>query len=101
MTDQNQNLWMLIRPGGPAGLTWGVVAQTGQVIASQIDLVEHARLLITTGNIEQGDFDTVREVARELREILDRDLQNPTQGSEDYMVRSVGEAIIRVSRKPR
>jgi hypothetical protein len=84
------NKYILIPPGGPAGPFWGVMRQSGLVVATQIAERDHAQLLVTIGNISAGDFDTVRAVGRRFAEIWSH---NPDPGAEDYIVRSVIEAI--------
>ncbi len=67
-----ETCYVLSPPGGPAGPFWGVVSQSGQVIALQILERQHANQLVVLHNILSGDKDTlvkVREAARGLWEV--------------------------------
>lgn len=102
MSDQMPQVdkWILSPPGGPAGSFWGIVTQSGRVIALQILEREHAEILLTVGNLLAGDPDTTRIVSKELLTILNRDV--PSQfsgfrvGSEVYLVSAAVEAILEV-----
>jgi len=95
--------WILSPPGGPAGIFWGIVTQSGKVIALQIVEREHAEILRLIGNLLEGDFDTNRDVGRKLRIILERDLPSRFSaldvGSEDYLARAVVEALAAVAQE--
>ena len=86
--------WILSPPGGPAGPFWGIVAQSGRVIALQIVEQQHAEILRIMGNLLAGDFDINRAVGKCLYKILDQDHPGRIQGDEDYIVRVVAEAIL-------
>jgi hypothetical protein len=83
--------YILIPPGGPSGPFWGVMKQSGPLVAMQIVEQETAELLITILSITDGDFDTVQAVAKEFRKIWD---SNPDLGAEDYLVRQFGGALV-------
>lgn len=96
MTDDKINRWMLIPPGGPSGPFWGVMAQNGNIKALRMVDRATAEFLVLAGNAVQCDFDIVHNAGIRLREILKRD--HPTtsiidEGAEDYMIRSVLEAV--------
>ena len=89
--------WILSPPGGPAGPFWGIVTQSGKVIAFQIIEQQYAETLRIMGNLLAGDFDTHKAAGKCLFEILDRDFPDRLQGGEDYegyMVRAVVEVIL-------
>ncbi len=90
------NPYILIPPGGPSGPFWGIMRQSGLIIATQIQEWEIAELLIAVLNIIDGDFDTVQAVAREYEKIWDN---NPDPGAEDYLVRQLGGALVNHVRK--
>lgn len=87
---------ILSPPGGPAGPFWGVVKQRGRVVAMQIMMREDAEILRAVKNLMAGDFDTNRDVGRQLIKILGRDFELYDAGSEDYLVQAVSEAILGV-----
>jgi hypothetical protein len=66
--------WILSPPGGPAGPFWGVVTQTGKVIASQIIEREHAEILRIIGNVLEGDDFTIRQIGNYTDEIAIRNV---------------------------
>lgn len=82
-----QDLYMLIPPSGPF---WGVMRQSGLIIASQIQERETAELLVVVLNIIDGDFDTVGAISKEFRSLWDA---NPDPGAEDYLVRQFSTAL--------
>ncbi len=84
------NPYILIPPAGPAGPFWGIMRQSGLIIATQIQERDTAELLIAVLSIIDGDFDTVQAVAREYEKIWD---SNPDPGAEDYLVRQLGGAL--------
>ena len=61
--------WILRPPGGPAGPFWGIVTQSGKVIALQILERKHAEVLRIVGNVAQGDGDAIMEVEKYTDEI--------------------------------
>jgi len=61
--------WILSPPGGPAGPFWGIVTQSGKVIALQVVEREHAEILRIIGNVLIGDDATVRRIANHTDEI--------------------------------
>lgn len=63
------NPYIIIPSGGPAGPFWGVMRQSGLIVASQIIERYYAELLVTIGNLDQDDFDTVRMVGKYFAEI--------------------------------
>lgn len=67
MTDIDK--WILSPPGGPAGPFWGIVTQSGKVIALQILERKHAEVLRIVGNVVQGDEDTIIEIEKYTDEI--------------------------------
>lgn len=69
--ESQPNPYMLIPPGGPSGPFWGVMRQSGLIIATQIQERDTAELLIAVLSIIDGDFDTVQAVAREYEKIWD------------------------------
>lgn len=103
-----------IPPVNPSGAFCSVASQSGKVLpthtanrkqekylATRANR-EQAELLAVIGNIMQGDFDTITQVARQLRKkIIIKDIDNPDTGGESYMVRSVVEAIVKVSNNPK
>jgi hypothetical protein len=102
MTNQI-NRWMLIPPGGPSGPFWGVMAQNGNMKALRMVDQTTAEFLVLAGNVAQCDFDLVHNAGIRLREILERDFPDNspdempiTPGDEDYVIRSVLEAIFGV-----
>ncbi len=101
MTNQNPNIdkWILSEPGGPAGPFYGIVTQSGRVIALQIVEREHAEILRTIGNILIGDYDTVEKAGKHLAEILHGDNIAQINGMEDYMIRTFTEVILGLANK--
>ena len=100
MTDK----WIVGEPGGPAGPFWSIVTSSGRAVVLQIPTEEDARALAAFGNATEGDFDTVRQAAWRLLEIFERDFTSPlmypvTEGSFDYVVRAVAEALDTVKLK--
>lgn len=91
--------WILSPPGGPPGPFWGIVTQSGKVIALQIDNHVNAKILQIMGNLLAGDFDTNRAAGKCLYKILDQDHPGRLQGDEDYMVRVVAEAILGLAKE--
>lgn len=91
--------WILSPPGGPAGPFWGIVTQSGKVIALQIVEREHAEILRIAGNLLAGDFGTNRDVGERLVEVLGRDFELYDPGSEGYLVRAVAEALLEVAKE--
>lgn len=90
------NPYMLVPPGGPSGPFWGVMRQSGLIVATQIQERDTAELLIAVLSIIDGDFDIVQAVAREYGEIWD---SNPDPGAEDYLVRQLGGALVNYVRR--
>jgi hypothetical protein len=66
--------WILSPPGGPAGPFWGIVTQTGKVIALQIIEREHAEILRIAGNVLEGDDFTVSQIGNYTDEIAIRNV---------------------------
>jgi hypothetical protein len=88
--------WIISQPGGPSGPFWGVVSQFGEVVAMQITEDKWAKLLIKSGNAYRGDFDTIHKAGKRLKEAAKRDIKLKSiidEGSEDYIVRAVVEAL--------
>lgn len=92
-----------IPPGGPAnGSFWGVMAQSGLVIAPQMAMEEYAKFLVQAGNAAQCNFETIQKASIRLREIMERDLDNGeggskflsvSKGAENYLIRAVMESV--------
>lgn len=95
MSDQTPQIdkWILSPPGGPAGPFWGIVTQSGKVIALQIDNRVNARILQIMGNVLAGDFDTNRAVVDRLGTFT----YDPS--SYDYMVRALAEAVLGLAKE--
>lgn len=64
-----QDMCMIIPPGGPSGPFWGVVRQSGLIIATQIQERETAVLLAVILNIIDGDFDTIEAIGKEFKSL--------------------------------
>lgn len=107
MSDQTPQVdkWILSPPGGPAGPFWGIVTQSGKVIALQIVERENAEILRVVGNVLAGDDATVRKVAERLTSIFNETLDAETMlGSNDdegYFVGTVIEAILGAAKEVR
>lgn len=88
--------WILSYPGGPAGPFWGIVTQSGKVIALQIIEREHAESLLIIGNVLGGHLATVRKVAERLTLIFSETLDVETMlgNDEGYFINSVIEAVL-------
>jgi hypothetical protein len=94
------NPYMLIPPGGPSGPFWGVMRQSGLIVAMQIQERETAELLVTVLNIVDGDFDTIHAVAGEIAREYEKIWGSSTNpGAEDYLVRQLGGALVNHVRK--
>lgn len=104
MNDQTQQVdkWILSPPGGPAGPFWGIVTQSGRVIAFQIIEREHAEILQIIGNVLAGDDATIGKVAKKVTVIFDNTLDIETMlgpnNDESYFIRSVIEAVLEISK---
>ena len=92
--------WIVGLPGGPAGPFYSVVSQTGEIIVLQAGSKERANLIAKLGAILDCNFYTVHEAGIRLREIMTRDFPDSApderpidEGSEDYIIRSVIEAL--------
>lgn len=104
MSDKKADKCILSPPGGPAGPFWGVVKQSGLVVALQIIERVDAEILRLVLDLIAGDFDENRTIGKELFNILEREGTNtnhrkwPT-GANDFIVRCVAEAICNVASK--
>ncbi len=104
MTDQTQtppvDKWLISEPGGPAGPFWGIVTESGRVIALQIVERQHAQMLLVLGNLLGGDVETIEKVNRYYGDQLV--MYRPEESEEKrfdehYFVTSVSKAISEVS----
>jgi len=104
MPDQTQapqvDKWLISEPGGPPGPFWGIVTQSGRVIALQIVQRQNAEILLTIGNILAGDNNTTKEVSDHLSSIFDKTLSGMIDENDDetYFINAVIEAILLKSR---
>ena len=101
MTDQTQtppvDKWLISEPGGPAGPFWGIVTQSGRVIALQIVERQHAEILRIMGNIMARDEDTIKDLCSHLPSIFEETMSSETL-AEGYFINVVMEAILLKSR---
>lgn len=100
MENRNRtNKLIPIPPGGPNDPFWGVMTQSGLIIAPQMATEEYAKFLVQAGNAAQCDFETIQTASIKLREIMKRDLKKEDddlpvdRGAENYVIRAVMEAI--------
>lgn len=104
MSDKTQtpqvDKWLISEPGGPAGPFWGIVTQSGRVIALQIVERQHAEILRIMGNIVSGDNDTIEDLCVHLSSIYDQTLgpEMLPEKPDDYFINAVMEAILLKSR---
>ncbi len=71
MSDQTPQFekWILSPPGGPAGPFWGIVTQSGRLIALQIVEKTHAEMFRIVGELVNGGDD--REIVDRFLDALD------------------------------
>lgn len=93
--------WILSHPGGPAGPFWGIVTQSGRVVALQIVEREHAEILQIMGNLLAFDPSTTQEVGMNILHILGSDFELYEPGSNKQAARCFAEAIIATIRDMR
>ena len=98
MSDQTLQVdrWLLSEPGGPAGPFWGIVTQSGRVIALQIVECQHAEILQIMWNIVSGDEDTIKELSSHLTFVFDETLgpEMLPEKPDDYFIKAVMDAIL-------
>lgn len=86
-------LCILSPPGGPAGPFWGVISQTGRVLATRIVAREDANLLLVVHNALIGDPDTLEKIRDQTKDV--RDLLDDREGtsSDHFITRAIIKAI--------
>lgn len=90
--------YVLSPPGGSAGPFWGVVSQSGQVIALQVLERQHANQLVILRNISVGDTETLKQVQVQSQAYAKELLAN-YQGDdlEGLLIKIAVKAIIRAA----